>query len=92
MAERYLNWAHFIGTRGVRIAAIIALGFLIVRLLRALTRRPVRAAKPSRPMTGALHGRQARESRRRVREALAERSSASSVNQCFHLIPQKQGS
>jgi small-conductance mechanosensitive channel len=59
MAERYLNWAHFIGTRGVRILAIIAVAFIIVRLLRMLTRRLVRAAKPG-SYTAALHEKQAR--------------------------------
>ncbi len=59
MTERYLKWAHFIGTRGLRIAVIIAIAFALARLLRLLTNRMVKPARPG-SYAAALHEKQTR--------------------------------
>jgi small-conductance mechanosensitive channel len=47
MTESFKSWTQIAQTRGLRILAIIIIGFIVARLLRALTNRLVEAAKSS---------------------------------------------
>jgi moderate conductance mechanosensitive channel len=53
------QFANFIGSRGLRVATLILLAFVLVRILRALTSRLVHLAKSDREET-PLHNQRAR--------------------------------